>query len=519
MGRTEKSIRNFKFTLISQIVTIVVSFVTRTCLVRILGIEAVSLNGLFTQVISAISLAEMGVGTAIVYNLYKPLAEGDHEKISQLMNLFRTAYWIIAAATLIIGIILIPWLPYLITDISSDISYIRIVYLMFIFQSAVSYLFSYKIALMSADQNGYIYTRISTIFKLAGTALILIVLVISREYLVFLGANILLTIITDLYASNVAQKKYPFIDKKAKLPKEERRHIFSNIRNLFIMQFAGRVVDSTDNILISSMISTILVGLYSNYMVVIGVFKQLSDRLMAATAPSMGNLFVTNDTDSKEKNLYRLTFIVYIFASIATVGIYSCIQPFVEIWLGKEYLLDLPVVFVLCFLYFVAIIYDPLKYAMFLTGYFDIGRNISFASAMTNLVVSVILGRQIGLIGIFIGTMTTYVIEIITKTYYLFKLYLKRSPRQYVFLWIKMTLVFLAEIWITHIISSKLTLPALPAFLIMGFLSVLITSIAVTLVFFRTDYYGYMISLLQTNIKKIFSKLSSKLPSSRGSKS
>ena len=185
MGRTEKSIRNFKFTLISQIVTIVVSFVTRTCLVRILGIEAVSLNGLFTQVISAISLAEMGVGTAIVYNLYKPLAEGDHEKISQLMNLFRTAYWIIAAATLVIGIILIPWLPYLITDISSDISYIRIVYLMFIFQSAVSYLFSYKIALMSADQNGYIYTRISTIFKLAGTALILIVLVISREYLVF----------------------------------------------------------------------------------------------------------------------------------------------------------------------------------------------------------------------------------------------------------------------------------------------------------------------------------------------
>ena len=519
MGRTEKSIRNFKFTLIAQIVTIVVSFVTRTCLVRILGIEAVSLNGLFTQVISAISLAEMGVGTAIVYNLYKPLAEGDHEKVSQLMNLFRTAYWIIAAATLVIGIILIPWLPYLITDISSDISYIRIVYLMFIFQSAVSYLFSYKIALMQADQNGYIYTRIFTIFKLVGTALILIVLVISREFLVFLGANILLTIVTDLYASNVAQKKYPYINKKAKLPKDERGHIFSNIRNLFIMQFAGRVVDSTDNILISSMISTILVGLYSNYMVVIGVFKQLSDRLMTAAAPSMGNLFVTDETDSKERNLYRLTFIFYIFASIATVGTYSCIQPFVEIWLGKEYLLEMSVVFVLCLLYFVAIIFEPLKNAMFLTGYFAIGRNISFVSAMTNLIVSVILGRQIGLIGIFIGTMTTYIIEIITKTYYLFKLYLKRSPKYYVFLWIRMIMVFLAEIWIIHIISNIIILPALPAFLIMGSLSVLITVIAVTLVFFRTDYYAYVLKLLQTNIKKAFSKLSSKLPSSRGSKS
>ena len=506
MGRTENSIRNLKFALMAQIVTIALSFVTRTCLVRILGIEAVSLNGLFTQVITAISLAEMGVGTAIVYNLYKPLAEGDHEKVSQLMNLFRTAYWIIAAATMIIGIVLIPWLPYLITDISSDISYIRIVYLMFIFQSSVSYLFSYKIALMQADQNGYIYTRIYTVFKMIGTVLILIVLVISKNFLVFLGANILLSVVTNAYASNVAQKKYPYIDKRAKLPKEEKRQIFSNIRNLFIMQFAGRVVDSTDNILISSMISTILVGLYSNYMVVIGVFKQLSDKLMAAAAPSMGNLFVTDDTDSKEKNLYRLTFIFYIFASIACVGTYSCIQPFVQLWLGGEYLLEMPVVFVLCFLYFVAIIFEPLKNAMYLTGYFAIGRNISFASAMTNLIVSVVLGRQIGLIGIFIGTMSTYVIEIVTKTYYLFKLYLKRSAKQYIVLWIGMTLVFLAELGIVHIISNRLDLPALPAFLVMGFLSVLVTAVAVTLVFSRTDLYVYVLWLVKTKITKRISK-------------
>lgn len=508
MGRTEKSIRNFKFALIAQLVTIVLSFVTRTCLVRVLGIEAVSLNGLFTQVISAISLAEMGVGTAIVYNLYKPLAEGDHEKVSQLMNLFRTAYLIIAAATLIIGIILIPWLPYLITDLSLDISYIRLVYLLFILQSAGSYLFSYRVSLLNADQKGYIYTRIYTSFKLIGTVVILIILVISKEYLVFLGSNILLALATEIYASNVAKKMYPYIDKKAKLPKEERRQIFSNIRNLFIMQFAGRVVDSTDNILISSMISTILVGLYSNYMVVIGVFKQLSDRLIAAVAPSMGNLFVTDDTDRKENNLYRLTFLFYLFASIASVGTYACIQPFVTLWLGKEYLLSLSVIFVLCFLYFVAIIYEPLKQAMYLTGYFNVGRNISFVSAITNLIVSVILGRQIGIIGIFIGTMTTYAIEIIAKTFYLFKRYFQRSAKQYVFLWVRMTLVFLAELWIIHIINQKLVLSALPDFLLKGFLSLLVTGIAITIAFFRTDYYKYFLWLLRTYIDKFFSRFS-----------
>ena len=508
MGRTEKSIRNLKFNLIAQMVTIVLSFVTRTCLVRVLGIESVALNGLFTQVISALSLAEMGAGTAIIYNLFKPLAEEDHEKVSQLMNLYRTAYLITAAATMIIGIILIPWLPYLITDLSLDISYIRIVYLMFVFQSAVSYLFSYRIQLLTADQNGYIYTRIYTTFKLIGTVLILIILFISKKYLVFLGTNILLNIVTDFYASNVAKKKYSYIDKRAKLPKEERNKIFGNMRNSFIMQFAGRVVDSTDNILISSMISTILVGLYSNYMVVIGVFKTLSDRLIAAAAPSMGNLFVTDDTDNKERNLYRLTFIFYIFASIASIGTYSCIQPFITLWLGKEYLMGMDIVFVLCFLYFVAIIFEPLKQAMFLTGYFDIGKNISFASAMTNLIVSFILGRQIGIIGIFIGTMCTYVIEIITKTYYLFKRYLQRSPRQYILLWIKMTLIFLAELWIIHIINQKILLPALPDFLLKGLLSVLITGIAVTIAFFRTDYYRYILWLLRTYITKIFARFS-----------
>ena len=168
----------------------------------------------------------------------------------------------------------------------------------------------------------------------------------------------------------------------------------------------------------------------------------------------------------------------------------------------------MPVVFVLCFLYFVAIIYEPLKNAMYLTGYFAIGRNISFASAMTNLIVSIILGRQIGLIGIFIGTMCTYVIEIVTKTYYLFRRYLKRSAKQYVFLWVKMLLVFLAELAAIRFISSRFVLPALPDFLVMGVLSILLTVIAVSVVFFRTDLYSYVLWLLKTNLKKINSKRS-----------
>ena len=506
MGRTEKSIRNFVFALASQVVTVALSFVTRTCLIYYLGIEAVSINGLFTEVITALSLAELGVGSAIVYNLYKPLSEGDHQKVSQLMNLFRKAYRIIALVTLIIGVSLTPWIQFFIRDLSYDISYIRIIYLMFIFQSAVSYLFSYKIALMEADQNAYIFTTISTVFRIVGTILILVILVVTKRYIVFLGTQILLVIATNAYASHVVNQRYPYLDKKERLPKEERSQIFGNIRNIFIKQFAGRVVDSTDNILISTLVSTLLVGYYSNYLVVIGVFRQLADKMMAAAMASMGNLFVTERTENKVATLTRLTFVFYVFASIASVGVFACVQPFIKLWLGEKYLLEYTVVAILCLLLVTEITYKPLSSAMHLSGYFVIGRNISFVSAIVNLAVSIVLGMKIGLIGIFIGTMCTYTIEIIAKVYYLFKLYFKENSAQYVFFWIKMLFVFIVEIITIYIVGLHMHFSALPAFVFNGFFSIILTVALITLVFGRTDAYQYSKQLVMRYLKKVLNR-------------
>ena len=506
MGRTEKSLRNFIFAVASQVITVALSFITRTCLIYCLGIEAVSINGLFTEVITALSLAELGVGSAIVYNLYKPLAEGDHQKVSQLMNLFRKAYRIIALATLVIGISLTPWLQFFIRDLSYDISYIRVIYLLFVFQSVVSYLFSYKLALLEADQNSYIVTKISTIFRIIGTILILIILVTTKKYIFFLGANILLVILTNAYASHVVDKKYPYINKNERLPKEERTQIFGNIRNIFVKQFAGRVVDSTDNILISTLVSTLLVGYYSNYLVVIGVFKQLADKMMAAATASMGNLYVTERTENKIETLNRLTFIFYVFASVASVGTFACVQPFIKLWLGDNYLLDYSVVTILCLLLVTEITYQPLSTAMHLSGFFEIGRNISFVSAVINLAVSIVLGMKIGLIGIFIGTMCTYTIEIIAKVHYLFKLYFKENSIQYVSFWIRMFFVYFVEIIIIYFINLHLHFSALLAFIFNGFTAVLLTFAIITIVFGRSDAYIYLKHLILRYVKKVLKR-------------
>ena len=229
---------------------------------------------------------------------------------------------------------------------------------------------------------------------------------------------------------------------------------------------------------------------------------------MSAAMASMGNLFVTERTESKVATLTRLTFIFFVFASIASVGVFACVQPFIKLWLGEEYLLDYTVVVILCLLLVTEITYKPLSSAMHLSGYFVIGRNISFVSALVNLAVSIVLGRKIGLIGIFIGTMCTYTIEIITKVHYLFKLYFKENSFRYVCFWLKMLFVFSVETIAVYVVNQHLHFAApLLSFVCNGFLSVFLTLTVITLAFGRSDAYIYSKQLVSHYYKKVFKKI------------
>lgn len=273
------------------------------------------------------------------------------------------------------------------------------------------------------------------------------------------------------------------------------------------MLFAGKVVDSTDNMLISALVNTIISGIYANYITVTAIFKQLSAKLMSATTASMANLFVTEDDEKKITNLNRMTFIFYVYASFASVGTYVCIQPFVKMWIGNLYLLEMSEIAMICILCFVSIVFEPLKNAMFLTGDFVVGRNISFISAMTNLIVSIVLGRQIGLLGILCGTMCTYLIEVVAKTYFLFRDYFKTSAAGYALMWVKMSLVFAGEMVAMHYIDEAIDLPVLPEFLVQGIISVVITAVVITLVFGRTEPYHFTVWFAKDSFGKVLRKI------------
>ena len=497
MNRTDKSIKNLLFAFLSQGVTVLLSFMLRTEMLRSLGILPASLNSLFSDVISTLSLAELGIGSAIVYNLYKPLAEGDEKKICQLMYLYKKAYMTIAAVTMAVGLALVPVIHLLIEKVDISLGYLRIVYVLFVFQNSVSYLFSYKISLVQADQKQYVYTNINMVCRTVGSIALLVIMRVTKSYLPYLIGNISLTIITNAIASRAVDKRYPYLKDDASLPAEEKKQIFTNVKNIFVKQIAGKVVNSTDNILISKLVGTLMVGYCGNYTMITNVFTTLADKVWDSTEASFGNLFVTADEEKKIQVLKRLTFIFFLFALLGGVGIFACIQSFIMIWLKSEmYLISEDMVFLYSLLLFTTITYRPLSSAMHMTGYFEIGRNISGVSAVVNLVVSIILGKIIGLPGIFIGTCCTYLIEITSKTYFLFNRYFKSSPVSYALLWIKMLAIFCADCGIVHVISQHISYGYILKFLILGAISVALAAVFVLVVFARSEEMDFVMYLI-----------------------
>ena len=497
MDRTAKSMKNVIYTVVVQGVTTLISFITRTALIKTLGIEAVSVNGLFTEVVAMLSLAEMGVGTAIVYNLYKPLAENDQPKIAQLMNLFKQAYHLIAVITLVIGLAVTPWIQMLVNGVGYTTAYIRVIYILFVLQTTVTYLFSYKTTLLNADQRKYIVSIITVTVKAIGMIVLVLILVLTHNYLAYLIANIFINLSINIVASYVVDREYPYIKKGGMLPASERKQVFSNIKNLFIRTLSGRITNSTDNILISTLVSTIQVGIYSNYALFFNVVKQMGNQLIGGITGSLGNMMAIEDSKHCERTLSRLTLLFFIAASLAGFGLYMCLPSVVEIWIGEGFLLDEASLLICCYVIFLEFSAKPLWEIMTVSGLFAKDKNISIAGSIANLVISVTLGSFSGLVGIFVGTICTYVIQIILKTRLLYRDKLGINSRPYYLMWGKMNFTSIIAFSALYLLRKNLVISnSWLAVIVYGLLACLAWLFVIWIFYSRTPEFKYLYSLL-----------------------
>lgn len=501
--RSKSSAKNLVVALIGQAFGLIISFIARIIFVKFLSDEYLGLNGLFTNLLTMLSLVELGVGSALVYSLYKPLADGDNEKVKSLMDLYRKAYNIIGGVVLIIGILFIPFYRYLISEVPS-ISHLDFIYILFVLNTAISYFYSYKRSLIICDQKRYIATIYRYVFYFLLNVFQIIVLFLTHNYILYLITQVVFTWLENICISIKADRMYPYLKDKniKKLDKKELNTISKNVRAMLFHKIGGVVVNSTDNILISKLVGLIAVGMYSNYYLITSALDTITAQFFNAITASVGNLGACTNSKKVKETFNTTFFLNYLIYGVITVCLLILFNPFIEVWLGKKYLFDFGVVLVITICFYLKGIRKTCLTFKDALGLFWQDRYKPIIESIINLVASIILGIRYGVLGIFMGTIiSTVTTSLWIEPYVLYKYYFKENIIDYLYRFIKYTLVVVLTYLIVQKIVILISINGILGLLIKGVVSLILSILIMTIVFIKTNEIKH--------VKKIFKDIKS----------
>lgn len=503
-SRTKNSFINVITAVSGQGISIIISFIARVIFIRQLGEVYLGVNSLFTNIVGLLSLAELGVGTAINYSLYRPLAENDIPKIKCLMDLYRKVYITIGIVIILIGNALIPFLHcFMKASDTGSVANLRFIFFLFVLNSSVSYFYSYKRALIISDQKRYIATIYRYVFFVLMNIFQIIFLLLTKSFIVFLIITLICTIAENIMVSKKADKMYPFLkDRNSdKLDPDITNEIKKNTIALLYHKVGSSVVNSTDNILISKIVGIISVGKYSNYQLITNALNIIMAQLFMALTASIGNLGVTESSEKSERVLFQIFFLNFWINCTITASIYATVNLLIESWFGLNMILSQNVLSCIVINYYLYQIRRTVMTYRDAYGLFWYDRYKALVEAVINLVVSIVLGLRIGLIGIFIGTIvSTVTTSLWVEPYILFKYGFKKKAYKYYFTLLLYTLVTVVTCIVCKLLTEVLKLNGFIGFLCGVIVCVITAALIISIIFFRTRQYAYFLDL----IKKVF---------------
>lgn len=405
-SRISNSLKNMAFGVGSQMLSILMGFFTRWMFIALLGKEYLGVSGLFTNVLSLLSLANLGFDTAIIYSLYKPLAEGDIVAVKGYMSVYKRVYRAVGVAVFVLGCILMPFLPHLINGTVTIPENIYIIYFLFLLQSASSYFFSYKQSLLTASQQSRINSLYHSIFMVLRNLSEMIVLFFFHAYIPTLLCIIIFQLAENVWIAKVTDKKFPFLTDSSvgKISSEQKNALKENVRSLFLYKISGTIISSTDNILISKFQGLASVGLYSNYVYIVDVIRTFLSYIFYSMTASIGNYNATESKEANEKMYYNIFFASFWLYGFTGICLGVLLNPFISLWIGEDYLLPNWTVFIIVVNYYTAgVQYASTTYRE-VTGLFKVGKYRPLIAAAINVAVSILLAYPLGISGILLGT-------------------------------------------------------------------------------------------------------------------
>lgn len=495
--RTKNSLKNSILSMFYTIITIIIGLISQSIFVKTLGSEYNGIKSLFSNILSMLSVAELGFGSAIVFNLYKPFKEKNIEDIKSYLKYYKSIYTNIGLIILFLGIIILPIIPKIVrtAEINDNL---YILFLLFLLNSVFSYLLTYKRSVLYADQKNYIINIINIIYVFIVNVLEIIILLLTKNFKYYLIIKIIFTIMENLTIHYIVNIKYPYlknINDAKSLSRKNKKEITKKVKGLLFHKIGGFIVNGTDNIIISMSngLGIIYVGLYSNYSLIILYVNRLFGDIFTGLTASVGNLLIDNDYD-KSRSIYKSMLLmnswIYCFCSIS---IFMLIEPFIEIWLGKEYLLSKFVLLIIVINFYIQGLRKTSMTFKDAAGIYYEDRFVPIVESAVNLIFSILLVKRLGLAGVFLGTIiSTSILFFYSYPKFVYKKILNGNYFEYAKLYIKHIIISILIFMITFVIVDLFHISNLFILILFrGIILLLVPNLIYLMIFWKDKDFEY----------------------------
>jgi len=471
MSRIDNSKKSVAVGAAGLLLGYLLNFVARRVFVLFLSIEYLGLNGLFFNIFSLLTFAELGIGTAITYSLYRPLATGDTEMVKSLMNVVKKTNYIVGSFVLVAGLSLTPFL-FIILKEAPDIPYLQVYYALYIIDAGLGYFLGYKRLILYADQKKYIDSSYRYGFEVGKYLLQILLLILTHSYLLYLLVVLFTTIIENLIVKRRIDRLYPYLTEpvREKLPKDEVTRIKKNVLGLTSHKMGSIVVSGTDNILIVRFVDLASAGIYGGYYMLVMAVTNIIGMFNTSILASIGNLVVEEDEEVHFHTFRSLDFFIGWIVGLCSISLFILLNPFISLWLGPMYVFPMSTVFVIVLNFYLTGVLSSVRTFYSSMGLFWHDRYKPIFEASINLFASIWLAGRYGVIGVFIGTsLSTLLTCSWFEPYILFRYGLKRPVHHYFIHFIARGASTLLIGWVTWNVSRYVRLSSHIATLIILF--------------------------------------------------
>ncbi|WP_279159659.1 lipopolysaccharide biosynthesis protein [Thomasclavelia cocleata] len=501
-SRLKNTVKNSFFAVTSQLLIIVLNFISRSVFIYTLGSEYLGINGLFSNILTMLSLSEMGIGSAIVYNLYKAVNDNDSEKINELMSFYSKIYKIIGTLMLIFGFICSFFIQYLIKDNPFDLNFLKISFLLLVINNASSYFLSYRSCIIFANQKDWICKISNMIIQSAGLFIQILILFFLEDYIIFLIAQIIFTILSNLSLYLISKKMYPgvIVSYNSHLSPDLFEDIKTKVKALVLHSISTAINFGTDNIIISKFVGIVETGLYSNYSMIINTINSFVTLMLNGVTASMGNYIVSNSKDATYKIFLKLNFICQYVYGLCTVFLFCLLNRFVDIWTGSGNNLNFLTVFLLVVNFYVLGVRQSIMITRNAGGLYVNDQIVAIIKPIINLFFSIFFVIKIGLSGVFIGTLISQVMaDIILYPYILLNKFFRKGIKEYFIEYFKFFIIVIALSLSCYYLGLilEIYMSKTFTFIVMILLCLFIYNLIIFVFYKNSNEFKYIIAILK----------------------